>query len=98
MLIKSNTNYYSYSVKARINSNYHSVIATGSAANGQIVYVPYHEFIQIDNNLYISSAINKEFRKPITLDNSNGKEEFVDYSLNQENVLFFSEAQFPARQ
>lgn len=93
LLIKSNTNNYSYLVKATINSNYHSVIAAGSAANGQTVYVPYHEFIQIDNNLYISSAINKEFRKTITLDNSNGKEEFVNYSLDQENVLFFSEAE-----
>jgi len=91
--IKSNTNYYSYLVKATINSNYHSVIAMGSAANGSTVSVPYHEFIQIDNNLYATSATDQEYRKPITLDDNNGKEVYVDYSLNQENVLFFSEAE-----
>ena len=93
LLIKSNTNYYSYLVKARVNSTYYSTIASGAALNGSLVTVPYHEFIQIDNNLYITSATNQEYRKTITLDNINGKEVFVDYTLNQENVLFFSEAE-----
>ena len=93
LLIKSNTNYYSYLVKARVNSTYYSTIASGAALNGSSVTVPYHEFIKIDNNLYITSATNQEYRKTITLDNINGKEVFVDYTLNQENVLFFSEAE-----
>ena len=93
LLIKSNTNYFSYSVKARVASNFHSIIATGTAANGSTVYVPYHEFIQIGNNLYATSATNQQYRKPVTLNSSNGIEVFVDYSLNQQNVLFFSEAE-----
>lgn len=93
LLIKSNTNYFSYSVKARVASNFHSTIATGTAANGSTVYVPYHEFIQIGNNLYATSATNQQYRKPVTLNSSNGIEVFVDYSLNQQNVLFFSEAE-----
>lgn len=93
LLIKSNTNNYSYSVKARVNSTYYSTIASGAAANGSTVTVPYHEFIQIDNNLYSTSATNKEYNKYITLDDINGKEVFVDYILNQENVLLFSEAE-----
>ena len=93
LLIKSNTNNYSYLVKATINSNYHSVIAAGSAANGQTVYVPYHEFIQIDNDLYQASDINNEYRKPVTTYNNNGTEETVNYTLNQQSVLLFSEAE-----
>lgn len=96
LLIKSNTNNYSYLVKATINSNFHSVIATGSAANGQTVNVPYHEFIQIDGNLFISAGSGDkglEYRKSVILNNNNGTEVFVDYSFNQGNVLFFSEAE-----
>ena len=96
LLIKSNTNNYSYLVKATIYSNYHSVIATGSAASGQTVYVPYHEFIQVDGNLFISAGSGDkglEYRKSVTPNNNIGTEVFVDYSFNQGNVLFFSEAE-----
>ena len=93
LLIKSTTNYYSYSVKATVNSTFYSVIASGTAASGTIVTVPFHEFLLIDNDLYGTAAINKEYNKYITLNSNNGTEETVNYTLNKQNVVFFSEAE-----
>lgn len=93
LLIKSNTNNYSYLVKATVNNSFHSVIASGTAASGSQVIVPYHEFIQIENNLYATLHTSQQYRKTITLDDSNGKEININYTLDQQNILLFSEAE-----
>ena len=91
--IKSTTNNYSYSVKATVNSAFHSIIESGSFTNGSTVYVPYHKYLLMGSELYGTPATNNQYRKAVTLNSDYGTEETVNYTLDQQNVVFFSEAE-----
>ena len=92
LLIKSTTNYCSYSVKATVNSAFHSIIASGTVENGSSVTIPYSRFLLIDNLLYSTSTTNQEYRKTFAPSN-NGEQLTIDYANSVSNVIFYTETE-----
>lgn len=79
---------WNYTVKSNLNT----VIAEGSAFEGNTMYVGYPRYMLQGTDLYEASVTNKEYRKTFTLDENN-KVVTVDYNLNKTNVVFYSEGE-----